>query len=94
MNSIENKEITIGLVQMASADSPNKNLDQAIAGIREAADKGARIICLQELFHSKYFCQEEDSSEFSLSESIPGPTTKKLCRIAKDLGVVIIAPLF
>lgn len=94
MNSIENKEITIGLVQMASADSPNKNLDQAIAGIREAADKGARIICLQELFHSKYFCQKEDSAEFSLSESIPGPTTKKLCRIAKDLGVVIIAPLF
>jgi N-carbamoylputrescine amidase len=94
MNSIENKEITIGLVQMTSADSTDKNLDKAIAGIREAANKGAQIICLQELFRSKYFCQKEDSTEFSLSESIPGPTTKKLCRIAKDLGVVIVVPLF
>ncbi len=94
MNSIENKEITIGLVQMSCSESPDKNLDKAIDGIREAANKGAQIICLQELFRTQYFCQKEDSSEFSLSENIPGPTTTKLCDIAKELNVVIVAPLF
>jgi N-carbamoylputrescine amidase len=95
MTTADKKETTIGLVQMTCSDSPDNNLDKAIQGIREAAKKGAQIVCLQELFRSKYFCQQEDTREFSLAENISsGPTTTKLCNIAKDLGVVIVAPLF
>lgn len=69
-------------------------MDRALSGIREAAGKGARIVCLQELFRSRYFCQEEDSGKFSLAESIPGPSTDLLSGLAKELEIVIIAPLF
>lgn len=70
------------------------NLSRAIQGIREAHQKGAQIICLQELFTSLYFCDEENYDHFSLAESIPGPSTDMLAPIAQELGVVIIASLF
>jgi len=87
-----NHNITVGLAQMAHRDE--KNLEHAIRVIREASAKGARIVCLQELFRSRYFCREEDTKYFSLAEEIPGPTTDKLCRLAAELETVIIAPLF
>jgi N-carbamoylputrescine amidase len=86
--------ITIGLVQMACATTPDENLRRAIAAITEAARAGARIICLPELFRSRYFCQHEDVTQFDLAESIPGPTTNALAKVARDTRTVLIAPVF
>ncbi len=79
---------------MSCTKSKDENLAKAIAKVREAASKGAQIICLQELFTSLYFCDTEDYEHFNLAESIPGPSTEKLSALAKELGVVIIASLF
>jgi N-carbamoylputrescine amidase len=88
------KVITIGLIQTSCSVDPSKNLQNAIQKISSAASKGAKIICLQELFLSRYFCQVEDAELFSLAETIPGPTTHVLCELAKKLEIVIIVPLF
>jgi N-carbamoylputrescine amidase len=87
-------KVKVGLVQMSCTDDKTANLQKAIDKIKEAADKGAEIICLQELFTSVYFCNVEDYNNFKLAEAIPGPSTDALCKIAKELGVVIIASLF
>ena len=79
---------------MSCAKDPVENLDKAVAKIREAAKKGAQIVCLQELFRSLYFCDVEDYDNFKLAETIPGPATDKLADVAKELNVVIIASLF
>lgn len=86
--------VNIGLVQTSCSSDIRDNFDKAIAGIREAAAKGAQIVCLQELFKSLYFCDVEDHAQFSLAESIPGSSTDELSAVAKELGVVIIASLF
>jgi N-carbamoylputrescine amidase len=88
------KNFTIGLIQMAMGPDPEKNLKRALAKVDEAADKGAKMICLPELFRSQYFCQTENPSFFDLAEPLPGPTTQSLARLAKKLRVVIIAPVF
>ncbi len=79
---------------MSLSDDSDENLRHARDMIREAAGKGARVICLPELFRSRYFCQREDAAMFDLAESVPGPTTNALGETAKSLGVVIIAPVF
>ena len=86
--------VKFGLVQMAMSDDSGDNMRRAVAGIREAAGKGAKVICLPELFLSRYFCQVEDHRFFQLAEPIPGPSTTSLGALAKELGVVIIASLF
>jgi N-carbamoylputrescine amidase len=86
--------VTLGLVQMRAQPEAAANLDKAIAGIRDAAARGANIVCLQELFLGPYFCQCEDHQYFALAEPIPGPTTDRLCGVAAELGIVIIASLF
>ena len=86
--------MNVGLVQMSCTKDPGENLAKAITKIREAAAKGAQIVCLQELFTSLYFCDVEDYQNFKLAESIPGPSTDALKAVAKELGVVIIASLF
>ena len=88
------KNVKIGTVQMSCTKEPKENLAKAITGIREAAAKGAQIVCLQELFTSLYFCDVEDYENFKLAEAIPGPSTESLSAVAKELGVVIIASLF
>ena len=88
------KVIKVGTVQMSCTKNPLENLNKAIERVREAASKGAQIVCLQELFTSLYFCDVEDYENFKLAEPIPGPSTERLSRIAKELGVVIIASLF
>jgi N-carbamoylputrescine amidase len=88
------KKFTIGLVQMRSTPNPEENLSHAIAKIREAADRGAQIICMDELFHGEYFCRTEDPDLFNLAESIPGPTSNALAEVAKERKVVVVASLF
>jgi len=75
------------------ADKP-ANLAKAIEQVKEAAKKGAQIVCLQELFTSLYFCDEENYDNFALAESIPGPSTDELSKVAAELNVVIVASLF
>ncbi len=84
----------IGLIQMACALDPNANLAKAQWRIREAAGRGAQVICLQELFRSQYFCREENAELFALAEPVPGPTTECLGGLARELHVVIVASLF
>jgi len=88
------KLVKVGLVQMSCTKEPKENLARAIQKVREAAAKGAQIVCLQELFTSLYFCDIEDYENFKLAEAIPGPSTESLSSVAKELGVVIIASLF
>lgn len=79
---------------MTCGADPKANLAKAVDRIRDAASRGAQIVCLQELFLGPYFCQTEDHQYFQLAEAIPGPTTAVLGDLAKQLGVVIIASLF
>jgi N-carbamoylputrescine amidase len=85
---------TVGLVQMTCEPKPETNLKKAIAGINDAAKRGAQIVCLQELFRSQYFCQTEDIQLFKLAETIPGPSTEALGKVARQNKVVIVASLF
>jgi N-carbamoylputrescine amidase len=79
---------------MSMSTNPGDNLRRAVERVREASGKGAKVICLPELFRSRYFCQHEDASNFDLAEQVPGPTTNALGEVARSLGVVIIAPVF
>ena len=90
----EMKNVTIAAIQMKCADDASHNLGQAVSEIEKSARNGARLVCLQELFASKYFCQSEDHDKFALAESIPGPTTERLCGVAKANQVVIVAGIF
>ena len=85
---------TVGLVQMRCSADPTENLATAIARVAEAAQRGDKIVCLQELFRSQYFCQREDAALFDLAEPIPGPSTEALGRVAAEQRVVIVASLF
>src|ERR1044072_63611 len=84
----------IALVQMQCGPEPAANQQKAVARIREAAKQGAQIVCLPELFRSQYFCQSEDHKNFALAEEIPGRSTSDLEKLARELGVVIVASLF
>ena len=86
--------INVGMVQMSCTSDVSSNIKKAEAGIRDAAGKGAQIVCLQELFSSLYFCNEEDYDNFDLAEFVPGPSTGTFQDLAADLKVVIIASLF
>jgi N-carbamoylputrescine amidase len=88
--------VSIGLIQMSCGDDIEENYDKAADYIRKAAKQGANIICTQELFKSRYFCQVEDSSLFGLAEKIDesNPTVQQLRELAADLKVVIVASLF
>ena len=86
--------VKIGLVQMRCGHDPGANVRAAMAHVRTAARRGARIVCLPELFRSQYFCQAEDHDNFALAEAVPGPTTKTLGTLARQLGIVIVASLF
>lgn len=79
---------------MSCVADKQQNLDKAIVKVREAAAKGAQIVCLQELFTSLYFCDVEDYDNFKLAEAIPGPSTEAISAVAAELNVVVIASLF
>jgi N-carbamoylputrescine amidase len=95
LGSMRTREpFTVGLVQMRCTPNPAENLERAVAQVREAAKRGAQVVCLPELFRSEYFCQREDVALFDLAESIPGPSTERLAPLAKELNIVLIASLF
>jgi N-carbamoylputrescine amidase len=89
-----NKSIRIALIQMSCTHNAHVNLEKAIAQIRITAKQGAQIICLQELFKTHYFCQKENDKNFALAEAIPGPSTMVFLKLAKELKIVLIIPLF
>src|SRR5580693_2389774 len=92
--SLQERNFKIGIVQMSCSPEPEQNMERAIEHVRAAAAKGAEIICLPELFQTQYFCQREDVALFDLAEPIPGPATKRLGDVARELKVTIVASLF
>jgi len=94
MEAVANKTVNVGLVQLSCSGDVSENMQKTLAGIRLAAQKGAQVVVLQELFRSLYFCEVEDHDNFKLAEAIPGPSTEQLGEVAKELGVVIVASLF
>ncbi len=88
------KTVKVGIVQSSCSADVESNFKKAEAGIHDAAKKGAAIVCLQELFRSLYFCDKEDYENFKLAESIPGTSTERLSKIAKESNVSIVASLF
>lgn len=90
-----NNSITLGLVQQAcNAADPAVNLAASCAGIRQAAERGAKLVLLPELHLGPYFCQSESTQPFDMAEAIPGPTTARLADLAKELEIVIVGSLF
>jgi N-carbamoylputrescine amidase len=85
---------TVGLIQMSATPDPDHNLDRAVHFVERAAQGGAQVICLPELFRSQYFCQREDAALFDLAEAVPGPSTEALGKIARQFRVTVIASLF
>ena len=85
---------TLGLIQETVSTDAQRNVDLTIERIREAAGRGAQIVLLQELFNAPYFCKVTDAERFDLAEPIPGPTVEAMQRVAKELAVVIVVPIF
>jgi N-carbamoylputrescine amidase len=91
---VHNRPVTVALVQMSCSEVKQRNVDKALSKIAEAAERGANIVCLQELFAGLYFCQTEDHRWFGEAEPIPGPTSEALAAAAKKHGVVLVGSLF
>src|SRR5580693_3987314 len=88
------EKFAIGLLQSSSTKNAAENLARATEKIREAAKRGAQIVCMHELFLGEYFCRTEDASLFDLAEAIPGPSTEALGKVARENKVVLVASLF
>ncbi len=89
-----NRNFVVGLVQMKSTTNKEENLTRGIEKVREAAKRGAQIICLDELFAGEYFCRTEEAELFGLAEPIPGPTTSRFAEVAKECQVALVVSLF
>ena len=94
MADLNSTPFTIGLIQDHADSDATSNVARTERLIRDAARRGAQIICLKELFNAPYFCKAQTSERFDLAESIPGPTTDAMQALAKELEVVLIVPLF
>ena len=94
MSAASSKPTRVALIQMSCEPSLQANLRKATAQVREAAERGAKLICLPELFRAQYFCQREDHALFDTAESIPGPSTRALSAVVREFGLVVIASLF
>ena len=86
--------VHVALIQASCSDDPDENLSKALERIEQAAKKGAKIVCLQELFRSRYFCQSEDDEQFALAETIPGPTSDALSRVAAEREITLVGSIF
>src|SRR5215213_10483754 len=85
---------TIGIIQDSASDDAAANVAASIERIHDAAKRGAQIICLKELFNAPYFCKSQQCERFDIAEPIPGPTTDVMQKLAKELAVVIVVPIF
>lgn len=85
---------TVGIIQDSASDNAAETVAHTIGHVREAAARGAQIICLKELFNAPYFCKSQKCERFDIAESIPGPTTDRMQALAKELAVVLIVPIF
>ena len=94
MAAMARAPFTIGLIQDSASSDAAATLERAVVHVREAAARGAQVICLKELFNAPYFCKSQKTERFDLAEPIPGPTTDRMQRLAKELGVVLIVPIF
>ncbi|MFZ9846558.1 MAG: carbon-nitrogen hydrolase [Flavobacteriales bacterium] len=84
----------IGIVQQSNSANISQNIEKLEKNIRECAEKGAQLVVLQELHNGLYFCQTEDTNQFDQAETIPGPSTDKFGKLAKELGIVLVTSLF
>jgi len=91
---MKSRVLSVGLVQTTVGRDKAETVAKTAERVREAARRGAKLVCLQELFASEYFCQSEDHAQFELAEPIPGPTTEAMAKVAKEAGVSIVVPLF
>ena len=87
-------QVRVAAIQSTASTNVPANIDETEKKIRDAARQGADLVCLQELFASRYFCQSEDHAQFDLAESIPGPTSERMSRLAKELSIVLVTSLF
>lgn len=94
MNKNYPDKFNVGIIQMKFGKDPDENLERSLDFIKQAADDGANVICLPELFRSQYFCQSENIDFFELAETIPGPSTEAVGKIAKEKKIVVIVPVF
>ena len=90
----EEETVCIGLIQTQVSDDPAHNLKKTASRIEEASRKGAQIVCLQELYRTRYFPQEERNEVSGLAETIPGESTRAFSALAKKNGIVVVAPIF
>ncbi len=93
-SNVTPRTVSVALVQMTCAESKQPNVEKALARIADAADRGANVICLQELFHNQYPCQMEDHGRFAEAEPIPGPTSEALAEAARKHEVVVVGSMF
>ncbi len=94
MKANDKQAVSVALVQMRCGENPEENMEKALALTREAIDQGAQVICLPELFRSRYFCQSEDDAHYALAEPVPGPSTETFARLAAEHDVAIVVSLF
>src|SRR5262252_1069655 len=85
---------TIGIIQDSASDDAATNVAATIARVHEAAARGAQIVCLKELFNAPYFCKSQKCERFDLAEPVPGPTTDRMQELARELGIVLVVPIF
>ncbi|MDB4884450.1 MAG: Nitrilase/cyanide hydratase and apolipoprotein N-acyltransferase [Gemmatimonadetes bacterium] len=88
------RPFTVGIIQDSASSDTAATVEASVARVREAAARGAQIICLKELFNSTYFCKSQKCDRFDIAEPIPGPTTDVMQKLAKELEVVLIVPIF
>ena len=93
---MENKQglIKLGLIQTDCVENPIENISSSVELIRKATEDGANIVCLQELFNTRYFCNTHDERNFEWAEQIDGDLVDRLSKLAKELEIVLIAPFF
>src|SRR5919112_5747064 len=88
------RPFTVGIIQDSASPDTAATLEASVARVREAASRGAQIICLKELFNAPYFCKSQKAERFDYAEPIPGPTTDVMQKLAKELEVVLVVPIF
>ncbi|KAA0265325.1 MAG: acyltransferase, partial [Chlorobiota bacterium] len=91
---MKNSKFNVGLLQLQIGEDLEANVRNAVEAVKEAATKGAQVICLPEIYRSQYFCQKEDIDLFDLAETIPGVSTEVFTKVAAETGTYLVVPVF